>query len=449
MNLEKYCEMFYSAHHLPITYFKKNLPVYSCGIPENSMDFPILYPLLQKTSEFPYVASTETGFYGILRQNSETEEYLLIGPVFATAITKDIVRKYMKEHIIANDHREEIFQYLSVIPHYSYYQFINLILFLEFTLNGRTIQIEDYFHISECEQKEAIAAQHIKSSYDTRETDKIHGSYSFEQQIFHHIQNGNSDALVQLLYSFSKSKNINEGVVGNSPVRQAKNVLIANAAIIGKMVAIPGGMDIEQAYQLIDIYSQECEQLQTIDAVANLQFHMILDFTNRIAQAKLPKGISSEIHSCIQYINHHINRPVSIQDVADHIKRSRAYTMEHLKKLLASVLASILTMPKSRKPKAYSVIPIRRWQKSAITSAFAASRIFKMYLNELSDVPLYSIEIENNILHILQGFLNLSHESFFSFHAFLWTKPHSVSSRTVRWLRQTCAKPLLLLHLNR
>lgn len=58
--------------------------------------------------------------------------------------------------------------------------------------------------------------------------------------------------------------------------------------MIGKFAAIPGGMDIEETYHLIDTYIQECEKLQTEEAVKNLQYNMTIDFAQRVAQQKLP-----------------------------------------------------------------------------------------------------------------------------------------------------------------
>lgn len=47
------------------------------------------------------------------------------------------------------------------------------------------------------------------------------------------------------------------------------------------MGAIPGGVDIEKTYQLIDYYIQECEQLRTIEKINQLQYVMLLDFCQR------------------------------------------------------------------------------------------------------------------------------------------------------------------------
>ncbi len=89
-------------------------------------------------------------------------------------------------------------------------------------------------------------------------------------------------------------------------MRQAKNLLIGLVVSVGKDAAIPGGMDIEETYQLIDTYTQECEKLQSEDAVKNLQYNMTMDFANRVAMQKSP-GRSLLIPSSACNISQHIS----------------------------------------------------------------------------------------------------------------------------------------------
>ena len=84
--------------------------------------------------------------------------------------------------------------------------------------------------------------------------------------------------------------------MAETPLRQAKNIFIGWATMIGKAAAIPGGLDIEQTYQLIDTYIQECEKMQSEDAIKNLQYNMPIDFARRVAQQKLPANISHEVY---------------------------------------------------------------------------------------------------------------------------------------------------------
>ena len=73
----------------------------------------------------------------------------------------------------------------------------------------------------------------------------------------------------------------------------------------------------EQAYQLADVYIRECEKLQKYFPHRNLVLFMLIDFTERVSQNKIPQGMSLEIFECIQFITHHINESIRVGDVAE------------------------------------------------------------------------------------------------------------------------------------
>lgn len=351
MNYDVFCQSFYSGHHIPVAFVQMDQIIHTYGLPDDIAPFVSICTLKKDFSYYPYILAKETGFYGIIRLENEPNAYLLTGPVFTTNIARKTLHEYMIENTIATSCHDEVLLKLSVIPQYTYYQFINLIIFLEYILNQRVIDPVSHFNISSLSYQDTIASQQLHQSYNSREEQIVHGTYGLEQQIIEYVKNGNTSALEKFLLNTFSRNAINEGIVGNTPLRQAKNLFIAFVALVGKTAAIPGGLDVEQVYHLIDIYSRECEQMQSIESVTNLQFNMLIDFSNRVAQSKMPIGITSEIFSCIQYINGHLNEPISIQDVADHIKRSPAYTIDHFKKELGFNIGAYITHAKIQEAK--------------------------------------------------------------------------------------------------
>ena len=81
----------------------------------------------------------------------------------------------------------------------------------------------------------------------------------------------------------------------------------------------------------IDTYIQECEKLQSVEAVKNLQYNMPMDFVSLVAAQKLPDGVSREIYTYMQYISTHINEPITAEDVIAFSGKSRAYLFKRIK----------------------------------------------------------------------------------------------------------------------
>lgn len=331
MDYRAFCDMFYSAHYLPIAYYKNDEIVYTVGFPSPYIALEPIYRTLITSDKFPSIYTTgETGYYGMLYLPSD-DTYLLLGPVFSTPITTNLLHDFMHENSLAKELENDVFQFLSSLPRQTYYHFMNLMAYLHYTLNQEIIQIEEHFGISELKYQDEIATTQVENSYQEREEQISHGTYLFEQKMLDFIRKGNSAGLKEHLLSFVKTESFHEGTVGESPLRQAKNLFLGTVAMVGKSGAIPGGLDIEQTYHLIDAYSRECEHLQSVEAITTLQYNMLMDFANRVAQVQIPDGVSPEIFSCIQYINKHINEPIAVQDIADLLGMSRAYTINRFK----------------------------------------------------------------------------------------------------------------------
>lgn len=343
INLDNFCRHFYASRYLPIAYYAHGVPQHSAGFPDHAPLYQPAIPVLLSQRQNPAVCTlADTGIYGMVRLES-TGGYFFLGPAYSGVISEDIIRTYMTLNAVKKEKKPEISQFLSAVPHYTYNRFLNLLVFLNLILNGKEVSITESFTISAQATEREVAMRHAKETYLAREEQKQHGTYFFEQQMLEYVRSGDVSGMRRFLERTAAGYPLTEGKLADHPLRQAKNIFIGNVTMIGKAGAIPGGMDIEQAYQLIDTYIQECERIQSVDAIMTLQYNMIIDFTNRVAQAKMPAGISNEIFACMQYIRVHLNEAVSVQNIADYIGKSRAYTTARFKQETGKTINQYIT----------------------------------------------------------------------------------------------------------
>lgn len=200
------------------------------------------------------------------------------------------------------------------------------------------IDIDTYLNIYTDTSGASVASLHSTKSYDAKEMALFHNTYHYEQLYLDYIRNGNVEGLKKF---FPNAFSIQAGQLADNTLRHAKNILIVSVTLATRC-AIEGGLDIESAYQLSDIYIQESEKLQNTDALYHMQYNMLLDFTRRVAQAQIPHDTTSDIYKCIQYIKQHTNQAISTSDVAAYIGKSRSHLSRCFKKELGFEMSEFI-----------------------------------------------------------------------------------------------------------
>lgn len=230
-----------------------------------------------------YFISESFGYFGSIQVPSK-ESVLTIGPVFSTPVSDAALHSFMLEWAISSDRKEDLSQILSTIPLLSINQFLQTLAYLHLCLNDEKIDIGSHFGLENTNVVSRFSTIHSNEVIRAKETQHFHNTYFFERQLTKCIQDGD----------------------------------------------------------LADLYIQECERSQDIAHISTLNYTMLTDFTERVSQTKIPQGMSPEVFKCIQFISHHINEPIQVGDVAEHIGRSRSYLTNKFKKELGFDVSSFI-----------------------------------------------------------------------------------------------------------
>lgn len=347
-----FCEYFYASHYIPVAIYKDSQVVAAYSSLDKPLDFfSALLPYIAAAKESMRVFSlSELGQYGLVHVNGSGED-ILVGPVFSGAVTEDIISTVASRNFIDAKETSTLATFLSAIPSYTYNQFLNLIAYINYSINAEPFDIVGHFHTTGASYEQSIATVHTQNSYVAKEENQQHGTFNFENTLLSFVRDGETEKLNQLLQQVAKGENLQEGILADTPLRQAKNLLIGLVTMVGKVGAIGGGMDVEDVYRLIDLYTQECEKAPSVDAVKLLQYNMVLDFTDRVAQSKIPQNTSKEIFTCMQYIQNHTSYSIGIDDVAQQVGKSRAHITKKFKKETGLSINDFITQSKLRDAK--------------------------------------------------------------------------------------------------
>lgn len=331
-DIKEFCRLFYDTTSIPINYY--HIPTSSsCSFPAllgNNEIFKDTVPGFINFSKNPdYIISPSFSYLGYIKAETE-DSFILVGPVFSTPSSDFTLHSFMKEWAISTEYRQDITQFLANTPPTSFQRFLNTLAYLHLCLNDKNIDINQHFNLENTNMIHKFSCIHSNQVYESKENRDYHNTYYFERNLMRYIQNGDIRKMESLLQNSSE---LSAGTMADNALRQEKNIFITSVALATRS-AIEGGMDMEQAYQLADVYIQECERTQDIAYISTLEYSMLIDFTERVSKCKIPSGMSREIFECIQFITQHINDPIQVGDVAEHIGRSRSYLCGKFKKEL-------------------------------------------------------------------------------------------------------------------
>lgn len=164
-----------------------------------------------------------------------------------------------------------------------------------------------------------------------------------------------------------------------------KNTFVVTATLVSR-AAIHGGMNTEDAFSLSDAFVQKCELLQSLDRITNLQYHMVLDFTERVERIRLGKRPTKLAIDVANYVQHHLSEPITAEAIADQLYISRPYLSLKFKEETGETLTDFILKEKTEEAKRL----LRYTNKSStaigsylgFSSQSHFSRVFKKYAGQ-------------------------------------------------------------------
>ena len=293
------------------------------------------YLILDPYSHFGHVLHMSSGLH------------LFIGPVFSTSVSDSVIHNFMEKGSISFSDRELVRTYLNKIPHYTLNRFREVLLTIHYAINGEDLDSANHFDSDIESTHDRRRSDFVTQMIDVKETRTLHDTYLYELELLRFVSDGNVGSLEKLL---SADASLNAGIIGDTALRQEKNIFISLTALVTRS-AISGGMDIEQAYNLSDVYIRDCENSTDINYISALYYEMLVSFTRRVAESKLADGMSREIFDCVQFITQRVYEPIRVGDVAAFIGRSRSYISGKFKEELGYDISKFITRCKLEEAK--------------------------------------------------------------------------------------------------
>ncbi|MBQ9592946.1 MAG: helix-turn-helix domain-containing protein, partial [Lachnospiraceae bacterium] len=193
-------------------------------------------------------------------------------------------------------------------------------------LNGETLELAD-LTITTAAQ-ETLRAERTGQSLRDRapaapasSAPPAHTANSQEEAIHRIVRRGDRAALSRWT---SQAPAVRGGLLAPNELRQQKNLFIVTATLVSR-AAIRGGLDVEEAFLLSDYYIQNCERLDSPDKLANLQYHMVNDFTERVERLHLNGRTGRLATAVANYVQRHLSEVITTEELARSLYMGRTH----------------------------------------------------------------------------------------------------------------------------
>ena len=325
INLKYLCKIMGDMAGMPIRiYENESLVFYHCviNIPIDPVSL-YLDEIRQITDAVGYLVTEHFDYYGIL--NSDITK-IVIGPTRLTQRTDQELRELVFRLDIADEDITDFMLGMKSIVFMPLESILQMLCTLNYVINDEMLDLKD---IASYDAKNFEIAEYCSlGDIAPAEIFNVHNTYFIEQKLLSMIQQGNIHAMEQYL---SDLPAIRSGILAKNQLRQDKNLFIVTATLVSR-AAIQGGMDIEDAFSLSDTFIQRCELLNYPSQIRNLQYHMLLDYANRMHHIRYGDNPSGLVLKITNYIEHHLSEPITAEILARELFLSRPYLSMKFKK---------------------------------------------------------------------------------------------------------------------
>mgnify|MGYP004489081771 FL=1 len=371
---------------IPIRIYKNIKQVFYYSLVNLPKDPIVPYEdkILKIPDHIGYFITPRFHYYGIV--NSEKYK-IVLGPSRQWTANKTDLSELAFECDVPKDETENFISSMESLVAMPLNSVLQTLCSMNFVLNGEKLSLADITIYDEEQIKlsdEITAKQtetHYEETNDLSNDTAVHNTLALEQTIMNFVRHGDTAALKEWL---KNAPAVRPGILSSDTLRQLKNTFIVTATLVSR-AAIRGGMDVNDALSLSDAYIQKNELLSSVEAIENLQYHMVFDYTEKVEKIRLGKTPTKLLTDIVNYVQKHLSEPVDIAALSKAMFISRTHLAVKFKKETGMTLTEFILKEKIEEGKRllrYTDKPI-----SAIAAYLGFSsqshfaNVFKKYAN--------------------------------------------------------------------
>ncbi|MBR6406146.1 MAG: hypothetical protein IKS18_08175, partial [Lachnospiraceae bacterium] len=266
--------------------------------------------ILAVTEHVSYYVTPQFHYYGILNSGNLK---IVIGPTAQITPDEQKLRELSFQADVPQDETAAFIEGMAAIGRMPVEMLLQFLCTLNHLLNsGEKLEFSD-IAIHETEQtllKMNAEERRTARVYEEDSPDRqMHNTLEIEETLMDLVRRGETSTLRSWL---SSAPAVHGGTIARDQLRQVKNLFIVTATLTSR-AAIRGGMPEDEAFTLSDAYIQRAELLSSYSKIINLQYSMLLEFTEQVEKlhrGKFTKKFSLDVTN---FVRRHLSEPVSVE----------------------------------------------------------------------------------------------------------------------------------------
>lgn len=325
-----------------------------------------------------YYATDFHQYYGVLNGGGIK---IVLGPSSQLCLNEQDLRDLAFRSDVSPDDIPDFIAGMSAIACLPLESILQILCALNYILNGEKKTLEEIAIYDE--EQEALAKSasedHAARFSQGEQNSARHNTYDLEQLLTSLIRKGDTAALHEWI---SSAPAVRSGVIAPDQLRQQKNLFIVTATLASR-AAIRGGMEQSDAFSLSDSYIQKCELLSDPARITNLQYHMIIEFTERVERLHLGARPTKLTTDLANYVQRHLSEPISAEAIAKELYISRPYLSKKFKEESGQTITDFVLKEKTEEAKRLLRYSEKSLSAISVYLGFSSqshfSRVFRRY----------------------------------------------------------------------
>ena len=285
-------------------------------------------------------------YYGVL--NAEVIR-IVVGPTSQIMANDQKMKEIAFESDVPPEDIGAFVEGMNAIRRLPVEKLLQILCAVNYFLNGgETLELSD-LAIRESVQEE------LKSKTEQKRTSKIyeetgnqqHNTLNVEEAITRIVSKGDTVALKRWL---SSAPAVQGGTLAGNQLRHMQNQFIVTTTLVSR-AAIRGGLHEDDAFSLSDAYIRRAELLSDHNGILNLQYHMLLEFTEQVEKLRRGENVTKLSLDVANYVRHHLSETVSVEKMAQEFFLSRPYLSAKFKRETGQTLTDFILNEKTEEAK--------------------------------------------------------------------------------------------------